>query len=98
MKKWFKGPVVEDSAMECVNALNLKRINELEEENYKLKRENKILRYEALPSLEKEWAERAWRVVNGSSIFDKSFDDFRCSYMDRVEMENTHLEDLPFYD
>lgn len=74
----------------------LARINELEEENFKLKRQNKILKYEALPPLEKEWAERAWKIANGSSIFDKSFDDFRCSYMDRKEMEDVHLEDLPF--
>lgn len=72
----------------------LARLNELEEENYKLKRQNKILRYEWLPQLEQEWAERAWRVVNGSDVLNKSFDDFRCDYVDRKEMD----ESLPFYD
>lgn len=74
----------------------LARISELEEENFKLKRQNKILKYEALPPLEKKWAERAWKVSGGSTIFENSFDDFRCSYIDRMEMEDAHLEDLPF--
>ncbi len=93
MKKWFKGPVVEGSAMECVDAL--KRINELEEENYQLKRKNKILRFKELPQDEQYGAERAYRLMKWETgEFINTLDWFRVSYIDKMDVELTEL--LPF--
>ena len=71
-----------------------KRLPWIEEENRKLKKENKILKFNLLPDKEKEWAERAFRVIYWSRCVDYSYDDFMCNYMDKKEFD----ESLPFDD
>lgn len=82
----------KESTTEAFDAL--KRINELERENASLKKKNKLLRFESLPMKEREWAERAYRVINGAVAIDAMYDDFRCSYIDKKDFD----ESLPFDD
>lgn len=65
----------------------LKKLPWLEEENKKLRRENKILRFDALSTLEKSWAERAFRVIHWSNQFNFSLDNFKCDYIDKKDFE-----------
>lgn len=82
----------------------LKRLPLVEEENRKLKKENKILRFDALPTLEKSWAERAFRVIHWSNLSNFSLDSFKCDYIDKKDFERKpyNIEDmcadLPFDD
>jgi len=75
----------------------LKRIDELEKENQKLKNENKILRFENMSEMEKEWAMRAYRVLKWKDgEFINSKESFKRSYIDQKDDELNIDAVLPF--
>ena len=73
----------------------LKRIDELEKENKKLKKQVKDLKFRLLSSDEQNWARIAYDVFKWKDWeFINSFDSFKSSYIE--EKERQDLIDLPF--
>ena len=62
----------------------LKKIDQLERENKKLIRENKMLRYRLLSIDEKRGVENVFKMLNPNAdlFFNVEWDEFRAKYID----------------
>lgn len=63
----------------------LKRVDELERENKKLKIRVKCLRFDLLPEPERRWVRNCFDMKNPENtqlLFGNDWEKFRCEYMD----------------
>lgn len=78
----------------------LKRIDDLERENKKLKSRVKQLRFDLLDKEEKRWVKNVFKMQN-PDYEELPFDDsrwnmFKCDYMDYKDSIPLSADDLPF--
>ena len=75
----------------------LKRIDELERENKKLKSRVKELRFDLLRREEKFWVKNVFDMLNPDHAdlpFDNKWEEFKCQYMDYKDSMPLSVDDF----
>lgn len=76
----------------------LKRIEELERENKKLIKRNKLLRYNLLKEDERRGVENSFKMMNPTAdlMWGQEREDFRANYIDYKDSLPMKIDELPF--
>lgn len=90
LPKWCVQWVKDDFTLEKAELI----IQQQKEEIRKLQRKNYLLKFDALPEKEKEWALNAYMILVWE-IFSWKMEEFKEEYM--KDKEKKEINDLPFW-